>query len=156
MERMNFEDYYDLADFMYDVAAVEKSTVCAVLNYKQTIELLRSLLVFDDVEVITIDASHSVIKNYDREYYVTLSRDLKLFVEPVFSNGEISENYSDVFLFDGDASSRIAIKNKGIQFEISVGEETENCDFEDCKRELVNDALKAALDVLEYIFCDYK
>ena len=152
MEKLYFEDFCDLSDFMYDIATTEKSTVCAVLNYDQTVELLRCLMVFDDIEVITIDVSHSIIKGYTKEYYVTLSRDLKLFVEPAYNNDVVVENYADVFLFEGDVSSKIALNNKGTQFEISVGEDGEECsDYEEQEREIAKQAINSALDFLSFL-----
>lgn len=153
MEKMYFNDYDELSDFMYDVASSDSTTICAVLNYEKTVELLRSLFVFDDITIMTIDLSHSDINEYKHDYYVTLTQEMYLFVEPAFINNEVCDCTADVFLFDGDASSRVALNNNGMQFEISVGEDQDSCDCEQCcKREIAADALAVALDVLKYLF----
>lgn len=163
MEKLYFDDYCDLSDFMYEVATSENSTICAVLNYEQADRLLRCLLVFDDITSGIIDISSPDMCEYDREYYVTLSNELGLYVEPVFSGEKLLENPADVYLFDGDVSSKIALKHKGIQFEISV-EECQECeDCEDCSeceydendvKQVALRAIDLALNCLKYLYLE--
>ena len=141
MERLEFEDINDLSDLLYDIASKHDVVITAVLFYEQAQELIRHLMKHEKVEIGRADFSYAD-NGYHKEYYITLKPDLVLNAIPSFNGAGYNEINTDGIMFDGDASSKIAIINDGcLQFEI-------------CYKETPYDEseLNEIKDVLDYIF----
>ena len=104
-----FDSHRDLADYMYEKAYDDENYVVSVLFYEDAIKLMRELVKKDDVKVVAVDVAPVEYNGYDKEYYVSLTDDMYLAVEPAYS--ETNERYlatdADILLIHGDANSRI-------------------------------------------------
>lgn len=152
MERLKFDNIYDLSAFMFQMACDEDVTITAVLFYDKAQELLRCLLDYDEVDIGHINFAHEDY-GYDREYYITLDSTLTLDVEPVKYNDRYKNIDTDVLLLDGDASSKIiTINEDSSKFELVFEKEDEDCnDCENCE-ENDNCEFWSLAKVLDYIF----
>lgn len=160
METINFTDYAELGECLYNLAS-ENKAVSVVLFKKDIIGLLRWLMEYDKIELGHIEIKDEFVDNYSKEYYLTIDDDLFVTVEPVYNEdtGDIALCYSDIILFDGDASSKIAIENDDcIQIEISIAENDDEdscgdccCDCSHCPKAMDSQAVSSALDFFDYI-----
>lgn len=164
MQMINFRDYAELGEYLYNLAS-ENKTVSVVLFKKDIVGLLRWLMEYDTIDLGYIEIKDEFIDSYSKEYYLTIDDDLHVTIEPVYDEytDDVIPCYSDIVLFDGDVSSRIAIENNDcIQIEISI---TDNyyedycgdccCDCSNCQRAMVSQAISSALSFIEYIFNHY-
>lgn len=127
MEKMNFTDLKDLAEFMYDIADVESEDVTVVTFYETAAELLHCLCEYNDLKLYSIDCEDPEFGGYNKEYYISIL-DKNVFVEKVYKNddGIAAYNESNVILFDGNASSSIVKRNTGTMYEYEIGEDFDN------------------------------
>ena len=135
MEVLYFKDYTEIGKYMYDKAN-DGCNITATLFLEDTLELMRDLLSYEDVEIGGIDVAQMEYHGYSKEYYITLSDDLTLDIEPAWHiNGYLSAE-PDIMLIDGNASSAI-VKDIPIDncIEIYIGEnpvdENDNNDDDD-------------------------
>ena len=111
MKMIEFENYEHFSDFLY--YAVDNNCVaCVVLPYDKTCQLLRELLLLDDVKVGSIRLENEDYSGYDREYYVTLDTDLIIDISPAWLRCENEPGHylyqdADFYMFDGDVHSSI-------------------------------------------------
>ena len=92
--RTNYENF---ADTMIDFAE-DGDDVCCVTYEQNTYNLLRELLNYDEVTPCGIEVHNEEISGYNKEYYITLTKDFYLFVEPAYyeSNEYHKEGYYEV------------------------------------------------------------
>lgn len=97
MKNKVFEDFDMLAEYMIDYAD-EGKVISAVLFYDEAIELMRELLVYEEVEPVLLDISDPKFNGYEQEYYITLTSDYQLCIENAFANGVYLTHEADVVL----------------------------------------------------------
>lgn len=131
MDTVEFYDYEDLAYSIYGYAKEEKKDVTVVTFYSSAVALLRELCIFDDLELYDITLSGHGFGDYDKEYYVSITPDMKLFIEHARNGERIVDNVADLILFDGDASSTLIKHNCGQKLEYEIYPECadEPCDI---------------------------
>ena len=136
MDRLYFDDYIDMAEYMYD-EATDDIYIVAVLYYEDAIQLLRELLSFDDVEISALDIEPSFYNGYDREYYVSLDEYKTLSVEPAYVNDNYLNTDADVLLLGGDVHAN-AMAGTPVEncYEILVDEDCE-CECADCQSDSI-------------------
>lgn len=122
----------------------------AVLFYEDAVELLRHMMLFDDITIASIEIKPETYDGYNKEYYVSLAEDMVLSVEPAYSNGQYLRAEADLTLIDGDASSSI-IKDipekKRREIYIGVSEdEIEGYDYESKYQEDCDETICYAID----------
>ena len=164
MKIINFTDYAELGEYLYNLAS-ENKIVSVVLFKKDTNGLLRWLMEYDEIDLGHIEIKDEFVDSYSKEYYLTINDDLSVSVEPVYDEDTdtIIPCYSDIVLFDGDASSKIAIKNEDcVQIEISIAdnEDEDSCgdccyDCGSCPKAMASQAISGALNLIDYIFNHY-
>lgn len=164
MEMIYFKDYAELGEYLYSLAADHK-TVSTVLFKKDIIGLLRWIMEYDDIELSHIEIKDKLLDNYSKEYYFTIDDDFSVTVVPVYDRDtdSIIPCYSDIILFNGDVSSKIAIENDNcVQIEISVTDyDSEDscgdccCDCSNCQKAMTSQAISSALSFIDYIFNHY-
>lgn len=163
METIYFTDYAELGEYLYSLAA-EYKTASVVLFKKDIIGLLRWLMEYDEIELGHIEIKDEFVDSYSKEYYLTIDDDLSIAIEPVYDEDTdtILPCYSDIILFDGNVSSKIAIENENcIQVEISISDEDEDlcgdccCDCGNCPKAMTSQAISNALSFIDYIFNHY-
>lgn len=134
MKKLYFENCFDLSEYMIDKAMDGFYTV-ATLFYEDASALIGELVTDRNVSVHSIRLEPCDYDGYNKEYYVTISRDLELFVEPAFSNGIYLETDADLMLIDGNASSDILKRieiSKCREIYISDYEDIEDFDCGEC------------------------
>lgn len=125
MKRKNFSDCQKLAQYMMEQAQDGNFTV-AVLFYKEANELLRELLYYEDVETDLINIQPYEYSDYDKEYYVTLSDDMFICVEPGYLYDQYLELDADIVLIDNEANTKIISDLEDEKcIEIYIGENKE-------------------------------
>lgn len=156
MDILNFDELYQFAEFFYDIAD-SGDTATAVLLYEDAKDLMLLLSEMDDVSLENVHLESEDYNGYNKEFYVTLSPEFELFIEPVYDDEIIKECYSDSIFYFGDTNSRIAIENDcDNKYEVDFDDESNDCenccdDCCSCRKKETNEALMAALDFLDYL-----
>lgn len=164
MEIRNFYDFDELGDYMYELASEESQVVTAVLLYEDAIELIKWLMLYDDVEIGSISIENEDYHGYDKEFYITLDTDLVLDVVPAYQlqTDKTAEGYlpleSEVVFYGGDVSSKLALQNTyGNKYEIVIenyyDDECGDCcgDCSNCPHSETSETVAEALCILDYI-----
>lgn len=111
MKRVYFGTMEELAAFMASEAEEKRSSV-AVLFYDEAKELLRELLMYEEVDLNSAELRSPEWDGYNKEYYITLTPELDLFVEQaVGENGDYLGFEDDCLILGAGASSAIITKN---------------------------------------------
>ena len=114
MKEKTFENIIDLGCYMYDVAEGGK-TITAVVFEEGAEELWQWLSDYDETKTGVI----FIHGDYKKEYYVTFTNEFVLSIVPVFMDeGKMLSAETDIMLFDGDVSNKIALGNNCEQYEI--------------------------------------
>lgn len=106
MERSIFRDCSELSEFMID-RAQDGYYVVAALYYKEAKELLRELLLYEDVDTELIEIEPVENNGYDKEYYIALTDDMIVNVERAYKYGRYLQTDADLLLVDSEANSKI-------------------------------------------------
>lgn len=163
MERRKFDNYSELGNRMYELACEESQVVTAVLFCEEAVELVKWLMLYDDITVRNIDIESEDYHGYDKEFYITLDGDLVLNVTPAYSDSaECLSLESDIIFYGGDVSSHLAIQSiYGKKYEIVIKDSAyEGCSYccEDCStcpHRGTSENIANTLDLLDYIFNHY-
>lgn len=105
MKQLKLKNISDLAEYMLEHAS-DGLNVDAVLFYDDAASLMREILLYD-VDTGYIEIAKSIYAGYTKEYYVTLSDDMVLSVEPAMSDGKYKTSEPDLMIIDGNASHHI-------------------------------------------------
>jgi hypothetical protein len=110
MKKFIIEDLFDVAEAMYDeIVENKKEEVMFVGHYEDAIEVVKELLMYEDVVPFSIELQPDFIAGYTKEYYVSLNEDLELWCEPAWY--EEKEFYlmtdTDVAFIADDCNSSI-------------------------------------------------
>lgn len=128
MEILYFNDYAEIGEYMYEKANIGFN-ITATLFLEDTIGLMRDLMSYENIEIGGIDVAQMEYNGYSKEYYVTLSEDLVLDIEPAWNTRRNCYLYAepDIMLIDGEANSAI-IKDvpKDKCTEIYIGAQTKD------------------------------
>lgn len=161
MEIINFTDYAELGQYLYDSASKNKN-IGIVLFKKDIVYLLRQLMEYDEIDLGHIEIKEEFEDSYSKEYYLIIDEDLSVTVKPVYeeNTNNIIPCDSDIILFDGDVNSKIAIENDNcIQIEISVTKEDfcGDCCYDcgSCPKYMNSQAISDTLSLMDYIFNHY-
>lgn len=160
MEIVKFKDLAELGDYIYNLATDESETVTTVMFREDTLKLFEILLQYEDIDISDIEIWNET--DYYEEYYLYLTDDLQLKIEPVHKYGEIHVAESDVVLFAGDVSSKIILGNPdSIHLEIEISNDTDddsdddcgNCceDCSNCRKKEQSQTIESALNFWDYI-----
>ena len=106
MEIIFFNDYTEIGKYMYEKANAGYN-VTATLFLDDTIGLMKDLISYKDVRISGINVAQMECNGYSKEYYVTLSKDLTLDIEPAWNVKGYLSAEPDIMLIDGNASSSI-------------------------------------------------
>ena len=88
MERSIFKNCSELSEFMID-RAQDGYYVVAALYYNETKDLLRELLLYEDVDTELIEIEPVENNGYDKEYYVALTDNMIVTVERAYKYGRL-------------------------------------------------------------------
>ena len=134
MKKKTFKDIGALAENMYELAVEEHKYVVAALFYDDAAELLKELLCIEDIEAGDIDLERWDMNHYGDEYYVSLTDDLQVAVEPALNeDGRYLGTECDILYVDRDADSGIIQDLEGTDcYMVNIGlYKDDDCDSED-------------------------
>ena len=135
MEKKIFQDAASLAEYMVDNVE-HRHYIVATLFFDEAQELLRELLLYDNISIGTIEIEDKLFDDYCGEYYISLTEEYILSVEKAFKYDQYLITEAELMLIDSDASSRIIRINSSSDFiEIEIDyakfDEVEQCSFDD-------------------------
>lgn len=139
MKILNFEDIYDLGEFLHEYVNDYDEVAAVVMFREDVVELLNYLEIQYEAEWGHIEI---LDKGYGKEYYLTISADNIVEIYPVYEDNEISVLLADTIFYLGDTSSKIATANKYAEGYVI---EIDDCDCGDCD-ECDCDECNACLD----------
>lgn len=149
MERIAFAQIADLAEYMIN-RVEDKMYVVATLFFYDAVELMRCLLLYDDVKIGTIDIADFEYDGYTDEFYVSLMDDYTLCVERALFDNKYIRTDAELLLLDGDAKYAIVEANdKSECIEIVIGDddcEQPNCADTDDVIDRIFDSIKLVFD----------
>ena len=122
MRNRSFLNYDKLAKYVLDCIDDGK-TVYVVLFYYGAKELLRSLLIYSDIDLVDVELESYDCDFYDKEFYVIVEPSGKVCVEKAwYDSCECYAGYdADVTLIDTDANKDIlSLQDVGSCIEICV------------------------------------
>lgn len=106
MDRMIFNTYNELAEYMFTKAS-DGYNITSTLFVGDAMELLRTLIQYEEIDIGEINISQPEYNGYNKEYYISLSNDMILNVQAAqVDNGYIFAE-PDIMLIHGEASSSI-------------------------------------------------
>lgn len=148
MERIAFAQIADLAEYM--ISRVEdKEYIVATLFFNNAVELMRSLLLYEEVRVGAIEISDLEYDGYTDEYYVSLMDDYTLCVERAFSNDKYIRTDAALLLLDGDAKYAIVDANEASEcVEIAIGDD----DYEEPDCTDISEVIDGIFDAVKLVF----
>lgn len=106
MDRMIFNTYDKLAEYMFNKAG-DGFDITSTLFAEDATELLRFLTKYDEVYIGEINVAQPEYGDYNKEYYVSLSGDMVLTIQPAWYGDEYIYAEPDIMLIHGEASSSI-------------------------------------------------
>lgn len=110
MEILKFSSISELAEYMIGRVA-DKEFIVATLFFDKATELIRCLLRYDDVHIGSVDISDFEYTGYLDEYYISLTDDYTLCVEPALVDNRYLRTDASLMLIDGDAKHSIVNVN---------------------------------------------
>lgn len=149
MERIAFAQIGDLAEYMIN-RVEDKEYIVTALFFDDAVELMRSLLLYDEVQIGTIEIADFEYDGYTDEYYVSLMDDYTLCVERALSDEKYLRTDAALLLLDGDVKYAIVEANDESEcIEIVIGDD--DCEESDCTNsdEMIDrifDAIKLVFD----------
>lgn len=161
MEIVKFRNVSELGAFIYNLATEESETVATVMFREDTLELFETLLEYEDIDIGDIEIWNDT--DYYEEYYLYLTDNLQLKIEPVHKYGDIHAAESDVVLFAGDVNSKIIFENPdSIHLKIETSDDDTDNDSDDdcgnccedcsnCRKKEQSQSIESALDFWDYV-----
>lgn len=101
-----FESYEDLCEHMITLAQNGFHSV-AVLLFDDAILLLKEFMRYEDLKTGLLNIASPSYDKYTKEYYVSLSEDMVVSVEPAYASGKYLNAEADITFLHGDVHSSI-------------------------------------------------
>ena len=137
MERIEFEDIYDLAEIMdsyvtSNVSEHEYPIISAYVDYKLAKSLVEILISMGNSIGAILELEDYEMSHYDKEYCIYLTED-GITCEKTFNDGSYYNGGGDISYVHEDCNSKLLshIDSKTI-YEFGIGEDDE-CDCDDCE-----------------------
>ena len=140
MERIEFEDIYDLAEIMdsyvtSNVSEHEYPIISAYVDYKLAKSLVEILISMGNSIGAILELEDYEMSHYDKEYCIYLTED-GITCEKTFNDGSYYNGGGDISYVHEDCNSKLLshIDSKAI-YEFGIDEDDEcNCDeYDDCE-----------------------
>lgn len=148
MEHIAFAQIGDLAEYMIN-RVEDKEYIVAALFFDNAVELMRSLLLYDEVRIGTIEISDIEYDGYTGEYYVSLMDDYTLCVERALSDNKYLRTDAALLLLDGDVKYAIVEANDASEcVEIVIGDD--DCEEPECTDTV--DMIDRIFDAIKLVF----
>ena len=139
MERIEFEDIYDLAEIMdsyvtSNVSEHEYPIISAYVDYKLAKSLVEILISMGNSIGAILELEDYEMSHYDKEYCIYLTED-GITCEKTFNDGSYYNGGGDISYVHEDCNSKLLshIDSKAI-YEFGIDEDDE-CECDDCEEE---------------------
>ena len=110
MNRLIINDLFEVVESMYDEVTTQKKKTALFVGYHADVaEVVRLLLLmYEDVTPYSIELIPTELNGYDKEYYITLDRNLEILCEPAWvKNVYLRDEVSDIAFIMNDCNSSI-------------------------------------------------
>ena len=138
MERIEFEDIYDLAEIMdsyvtSNVSEHEYPIISAYVDYKLAKSLVEILISMGNSIGAILELEDYEMSHYDKEYCIYLTED-GITCEKTFNDGSYYNGGGDISYVHEDCNSKLLshIDSKAI-YEFGIDEDDDYDDCEDCE-----------------------
>lgn len=84
IKKLNVEDTFDIAKFMYDKIMHGYNDVMFVGLYEDATEVIKELLCYDETKVFNIEIEPEDSDGYDMEYYVYIDEDFNIWCSKAY------------------------------------------------------------------------
>ena len=157
MDTICFLSHEDLAEYMGE-KALDGKAVTAALFYEDAKALLKELACFEDTTLENIEIHEPVWNGYDKEFYVTIDKDMCVWAEEAYHEVE-ETGFKGYYRFGGDdvialigsdANSQIIKAAEGSSYiaEIEIDADA-CCECDECC--LTCEQAEDLKDIIEYI-----
>ena len=127
-KRVHYNNCKELAEYMFK-SAVNGKYVVAALFYEEAIELVKSLLQYDEVVASALELTPSDYDGYADEYYISMDDDLELCVEPAMLTDRYLYTGADLLIAGCDVNAEILHNNDFKDYRIAcIGDDC--CEYE--------------------------
>ena len=135
MKNLYFDDFEDLAcdiaDTYDSLDGEDFEDVAIIAKYDEARQIIKELLClgYDIHSINVIDEEYG---EYDAEYIISLYDD-EVWCEPMLrENGYITDDSPVMYILDNCSSKVIPYCKGKIVYEVTVGKEDDECDYDDC------------------------
>lgn len=118
MNRLIINDLFEVVELMYDkVITQDKENVLFVGHYEDAAEVVKLLLMQENVYPYSIELVSTELNRYNKEYYVSLDENLEIICEPAWiEDTYLHDGVADIVFIMNDCNSsilnRISADNK--------------------------------------------
>ena len=135
MENLYFDDFEDLACDIADTYDAldydDEEDIAIIAKYEEARQIIKELLCLG-YDLHSVEIHDDLWENYDAEYVISLYED-EVWCEPMLrENGYIEEDAPVIYVLDNCSSKVIPYCKGEIVFDVTVGDDGEECDYEDC------------------------
>ena len=134
MKNLYFEDFEDLACDIadnFDMVKDDFGDIAIIAKYEEAKEIIAKLSCIG-YSLESIRMSRPECKNYHEEYLISLNND-GIWCEEMKSDGKYLPDESTITYILDNCSSKVIPYCKGkIVFEVTVGIDEDDCNFDDC------------------------
>lgn len=123
MEIVLFDNYDVFAEALIKLAKNAEQTSVIICNYKDAVGMIQALIEQQKLTIESVDITDPEVNGYDKEYHVAVTKDMELWVEPAFRDGQYLKSSADIVFVTGNSNSK-AIKGIDSEscYEIYIGE----------------------------------
>lgn len=123
MEIVLFDNYDVFAEALIKLAKNAEQTSVIICNYKDAVGMIQALIEQQKLTIESVDITDPEVNGYDKEYHVAVTKDMELWVEPAFRDGQYLKSSADIVFVTGNSNSK-AIKGIDSEscYETYIGE----------------------------------
>lgn len=152
MEIVLFDNYDVFAEALIKLAKNAEQTSVIICNYKDAVGMVQALIEQQKLTIESVDITDPEINGYDKEYHVAVTKDMELWVEPAFRDGQYLKSSADIVFVTGNSNSK-AIKGIDSEscYETYIGElpeELEEAEEENTEKDETTKTERTIEDVM--------
>ena len=135
MKNIYFDDFEDLAcgiaDTYDSLDGEDFEDVAIIAKYEEARHIIKELLCLG-YDIHSLEIHDELWENYNSEFIISLY-DNSIWCEPMLrENGYIDEDAPVIYVLDNCSSAVIPYCKGKIVYEVTVGKEDDECDYDEC------------------------
>ena len=134
MKNLYFDDFEDFSCVIadtYDALDYDEEDVSIIAKYEEARQIIKELLCLG-YDIHSVEIHDELWESYDSEYIISLY-DNSIWCEPMLrENGYIDEDAPVIYVLDNCSSAVIPYCKGKIIYEVTVGIDEDDCNFDDC------------------------